>query len=105
MYMSFRKSFRDTSYPKPASRFQILFAHFSKSLSWVTPRSRVIGSYVVRPGDFRAELGSPPYRCSTVSVVFFRGLILLTPSTYFPSHFTRNLKFLYGSNRVGLTVN
>src|SRR2546429_6838266 len=32
-------------------------------------------------------------------------LILLTPATYRPSHFTRNLKFLYGSKRFGLTVN
>ena len=26
-------------------------------------------------------------------------LALLRPATYLPSHFTRNLKFLYGSNR------
>jgi len=74
-------------------------------VSWVTPRSRVIASYSVRPGDFRLELGSPPSRCFTTSVVRFIALTLLMPATYRPSHFTRNLKFLYGSNRCPLTVN
>ena len=32
-------------------------------------------------------------------------LTLLTPSTYLPSHFTRYLKFLYGSKRCGFTLN
>src|ERR1700751_653483 len=102
---SFRKSARETSLPNAERKFQTLFAHFSNSGSWVTPRSRVIGSYSVLPGDLRDELGSPPSRCLTTSVVRFRALTLLMPATYRPSHFTRNLKFLYGSNRRGLTVN
>src|SRR5712691_11596153 len=105
MMMSFRKSFSDDSDPRPAPKFQTLLAHFSNSVSCVTPRSSVNGSYLVRPGDLREVLGSPPSRCSTTSVVRFIALTLLTPATYLPSHFTRNLKFLYGSKRVGLTVN
>src|SRR6266403_1598138 len=102
---SFRKSLSETSAPRPDPKFQTLFAHCSKSLSWVTPRSRVIASYSVRPGDLRVVLGSPPSRCLTTSVVRLRPVTLLIPATYFPSHFTRNLKFLYGSKRCGLTVN
>src|SRR6185369_8027881 len=102
---SLRKSFSETSDPRPDPRFQTLFAHFSNSVSWVTPRSSVIGSYSVLPGDLRLVDGSPPSRCLTTSVVRLRALILLTPATKRPSHFTRNLKFLYGSNRCGFTLN
>ena len=42
----------------------------------------VIGSYFVRPGDLWLELGSPPSRCSTISVVRLSALTLLTPATY-----------------------
>src|SRR5215467_13276429 len=105
MMMSFRKSFRDTSAPRPAPKFHILLAHFSNSVSWVTPRSSVIASYSVRPGDLRELDGSPPSRCFTTSVERFNVPTLLTPATYLPSHLTRNLKFLYGSKRVALTVN
>src|SRR5215213_8804009 len=105
MMMSFRKSLSDTSAPSPEPKFQILFAHFSNSVSWVTPRSSVTASYLVRPGGLRLELGSPPSRCSPTSVDRFRAPTLLTPATYLPSHFTRNLKFLYGSNRSALTLN
>jgi hypothetical protein len=41
----------------------------------------VPASYVLRPGDLRLVLGSPPSRCSTISVVRFRALTLLTPAT------------------------
>src|SRR5947208_1761164 len=102
---SLRKSFSETSAPRPDPKFQILFAHFSNSVSCVTPRSRLMASYSVRPGDFRLLLGSPPSRCLTTSVVRFKPPTLLTPATYLPSHFTRNLKFLYGSNRCAFTVN
>src|SRR5919106_5801479 len=105
MMRSLRKSLSDTSAPRPAPKLQTLFAHFSNSVSWVTPRSSVIASYSVRPGDFRLLLGSPPSRCFTTSVVRFSALTLLTPATYRPSHFTRNLKFLYGSKRCALTEN
>src|SRR3954453_4148824 len=64
-----------------------------------------MASYSVRPGDLRLLLGSPPSRCLTTSVVRFSEVTLLIPATYRPSHFTRNLKFLYGSKRVALTVN
>src|SRR5690349_1648700 len=64
-----------------------------------------IASYLVRPGDFRPVLGSPPSRCSTTSVVRLSAPTLLTPATYRPSHLTRNLKFLYGSSRCTLTLN
>src|SRR5277367_4273844 len=103
--MSFRKSARDTSEPSPAPRSHTLLAHFSNSESCVTPRSSVIASYLVRAGDFREVLGSPPSRCSTMSVLRFKPPHLLMPATYLPSHFTRNLKFLYGSKRVGFTLN
>src|SRR5690349_16166945 len=103
--MSLRKAWRETSALRPPPKFQTLPAHCSNSRSWVTPRSRVIASYSVRPGDFRLLLGSPPSRCLTTSVVRLRELTLLIPATYFPSHLTRNLKFLYGSNRVGFTLN
>src|SRR5215468_5998837 len=102
---SLRKSFKETSAPSPEPKFQTLFAHFSNSVSCVTPRSRVIASYSVRPGDLRLLLGSPPSRCLTTSVVRFSELHLLTPATYLPSHFTRNLMFLYGSNRCAFTLN
>jgi hypothetical protein len=46
-----------------------LLAHVSNSRSCVTPRSSVIASYSVRPGDLRLVLGSPPSRCLTISVV------------------------------------
>src|SRR6266496_2875394 len=103
--MGLRKSRRDTSAPSPAPKFQTLFAHCSNSLSWVTPRSSVIASYSVRPGDLRLLLGSPPSRCLTTSVVRLSVLTLLTPATYLLSHLTRNLKFLYGSKRWALTLN
>src|SRR5215467_13109701 len=102
---SLRKSFSEVSMPRPAPKCQTLFAHCSNSLSWVTPRSSWMASNSVRPGDLRLLLGSPPSRCLTTSVVRFIPPTLLTPATYRPSHLTRNLKFLYGSNRCALTVN
>src|SRR4029453_12963508 len=103
--MSFRKSLSEVSAPSPEPKFHTLLAHFSNSVSCVTPRSSVIGSNSVRPGDLRLLLGSPPSRCFTTSVVRLSAETLLTPATYRPSHLTRNLKFLYGSNRCALTVN
>src|SRR5438270_11753735 len=105
MMMSLRKSLSETSAPRPEPKFQTLLAHFSNSVSWVTPRSRVIGSYSVRPGDLRVLLGSPPSRCLTPSVPRYKPPTLLIPATYFPSHFSQNLKLLHGSNRCGLTLN
>src|SRR3990172_1429324 len=105
MMRSLRKSFSEVSAPRPDPKFQTLVAHLSNSRSWVTPRSSVIASYSVLPGDLRLLLGSPPSRCFTTSVVRLRPLTLLMPATYWPSHFTRNLKFLYGSKRCGLTLN
>src|SRR4029077_21041116 len=102
---SLRKSFNETSAPRPLPKFHTLLAHFSNSVSCVTPRSSVMGSYSVRPGDLRLLDGSPPSRCLTTSVVRLSMLTLLTPATYFPSHLTRNLKFLYGSKRCGLILN
>src|ERR1700761_7032347 len=99
MIISFRKSFNETSTPNPEPKFHTLFAHFSNSVSLVTPRSSVTASYSVRPGDLRLLLGSPPSRNFTTSVDFFRPLTLLMPATYLPSHLTLNLKFLYGSKR------
>src|SRR2546425_8829270 len=105
MIISLRKSLSELSEPRPAPKFQTLLAHCSNSLSWVTPRSNVIASYSVRPGDLRLLLGSPPSRCFTTSVVRFNMVTLLTPATYWPPHLTRNLKFLYGSKRCVLTEN
>src|SRR5215510_1945301 len=105
MMMSLRKSLSETSAPRPEPKFQTLLAHCSNSLSWVTPRSSMIASYSVRPGDLRLLEGSPPTRCLTTSVVRLSEPTLLMPATYLPSHLTRNLKFLYGSKRVALTVN
>src|SRR5918999_6547748 len=103
--MSLRKSFREVSAPRPEPKFHTLLAHCSNSTSCVTPRSSVIASYSERPGDLRLLLGSPPLRWVTTSVVRFRAPTLLTPATYRPSHFTRNLKFLYGSKRWVFTLN
>src|SRR5262245_1136173 len=64
-----------------------------------------MASNLFRPGDLWDVEGSPPSRCSTTSVVRFRLLHLLIPATYLLSHFKRNLKFLYGSRRVGLAGN
>src|SRR5262245_16250920 len=105
MMMSLRKFWRETSAPSPAPKFHTLLAHRSNSRSWVTPRSSVMGSYLVRPGDLRPVDGSPPSRCSTTSVERLSEEHLHTPATYLPSHFTRNLKFLYGSKRCALTEN
>src|SRR5437764_11628955 len=107
MMKSLRKSLSETSAPRPEPKFQTLLAHFSNSVSWVTPRSKVMASYSVRPGDLRLLLGSPPSRCLTTSVVRFREPTLLIPATYLPSHLILNLKFLYGSKRGGceLTLN
>jgi hypothetical protein len=69
------------SAPRPAPKFQTLAAQRSKSRSWVTPRSRVTASNSVRPGDLRDELGSPPSRWRTTSVVRLRPLTLLMPAT------------------------
>src|SRR6266436_7415396 len=91
--MSLRKSFNETSAPRPEPKFQTLLAHFSNSVSCVTPRSRVMASNSVRPGDLRLLEGSPPSRCFTTSVVRLRVPTLLTPATYRPSHLTLNLKF------------
>src|SRR5215207_9576771 len=103
--MSLRKSLSEVSDPRPEPKFQTLFAHFSNSVSCVTPRSSVTASYFVRPGDLLVVLGLPPSRCSTSSVERLRADTLLTPATYRPSHRTRNLKFLYGSKRFGFTLN
>src|SRR5690242_477949 len=105
MVTSLRKSRSETSAPSPAPNFQTLFAQVSNSRSCETPRSRVIASNSVRPGDLRLELGSPPSRCTTTAVVRRSADILLSPATYLPSHLILNLKFLYGSKRPGLTVN
>src|SRR5262245_53931539 len=105
MMTSLRKSLSETSAPSPEPKFQTLLAHCSNSLSWVTPRSSVIASYSVRPGDLRLLLGSPPSRCLTTSVVRLSAPTLLIPATYLPSHLTRNLKFLYGSKRCAFTLN
>src|SRR5215217_1649162 len=105
MMMSLRKSFKDTWAPRPAPKSQTLLAHLSNSVSCVTPRSSVIASYSLRPGDLRLLLGSPPSRCLTTSVVRFSTPTLLMPATYRPSHLSRNRKFLYGSKRWALTLN
>ena len=71
----------ETSLPAPAVKFHTLLAHFSNSASCVTPRSSVMASYSVRPGDLRLLLGSAPSRCLTTSVVRLSPPILLTPAT------------------------
>src|ERR1700682_1221591 len=60
---------------------------------------------MVRPGDLRLVLGSPPSRWTTTSVDLRRPLTREMPATYLPPHFTRNLNDLYGSKRLALTVN
>src|SRR5208283_3764260 len=103
--MSLRKLASDTSEPRPEPKFQTRPAQSWKSMSWVRPRSSVMASNLLRPGDLCDVDGSPPLRCSTTSVVRLRLPTLLTPATYLPSHFTRNLKFLYGSRRCGFAGN
>src|SRR5580704_6130798 len=105
MLISLRKSASDTSAPSLAFICHTLFAHCSKAMSWVPPRSSVTASNSLRPGDLRLVLGSPPSRCLTTSVIRFSAETLLMPATYRPSQRNRNLKFLYGSKRWGLTTN
>jgi hypothetical protein len=71
----------ETSAPSPDPKFHTLFAQRSNSTSWVTPRSSVIASYFVRPGDLRPVDGSPPSRCSTTSVVRLSALHFEIPAT------------------------
>src|SRR5262245_52175090 len=103
--MSLRKSLSDDSRPSPAPKLHTLLAQRWNSGSCVTPRSSVIASNSVRPGDLREVLGSPPSRCLTTSVVRLSAPTLQMPATKRPSHRTRNLKFLYGSKRCALTLN
>src|SRR5271165_3385964 len=103
--MSFRKLARETSDPRAAPKFQTRPAQSWKFISCVRPRSNVIASNLFRPGDLWDVDGSPPSRCSTTSVVRLKLLTLLMPATYLPSHFSRNLKFLYGSKRCGFAGN
>src|SRR5438132_1852455 len=78
-----------TSRRESLETFRAVLAHRSNSTSCVTPRSSVIASNFLRP---------------TVAGLV-SGEVLSTPATYLPSHLIRNLKFLYGSNRLGLRVN
>src|ERR1700722_2903431 len=103
--MSLRKLASETSEPSPAPKFHTSPAQSWKAMSMVRPRSRVIASYLVLPGDLWSVEGSPPARWLTTSVVRFMLLTLLIAATYAPSHLTRNLKFLYGSRRVGFAGN
>src|SRR5271170_5858484 len=103
--MSFRNSLSATSEPRLAPYIQTRFAQASNEVSSVRPRSSVMGSNCVSPGDLRLVEGSPPSRFSITPVTRVRPETRVTAGMYFPSHFTRNLKFLYGSRRVGLTVN
>src|ERR1039457_490526 len=64
-----------------------------------------MASYSVRPGDLWLLLGSPPSWDWVTSGEGRRGLTFEMPATYFPSHLTRNLKFLYAANRLGLAGN
>src|SRR5262249_262879 len=101
---SFRKPVSDTSPPGCAPVDHTLFAQASKSRSWVTPRSSVIGLYFVRPGDLCSVLGSPAWGCSMISVVRVSPVTLLTAATGLGDSpkYTTNLKFEYGSSRCGL---
>src|SRR5580693_1147695 len=103
--MSLRKLASETSAPRPAPKFHTRPAQSLKAISCVRPRSSVSASNLLRPGDLWDVDGSPPSRCSTTSVVRFRPDTLLQPRTYFPPHFSLNLKFLYGSSRCVLTLN
>src|SRR5215469_10134320 len=104
--MSLRKSLGETSDPSPAPKPRTLLAQFPNSVSWVTPRSNVTESYLVLPGDLRLPKESPPSRYLTISVACAGPtLSLFMPATYLPSHFNRNLKFLYGSDRCGFALN
>src|ERR1700728_2618676 len=103
--MFLRKSASDISDPNAAPYCHTRLAQLSNAGSSVNPRSSVIGSNCVRPVDLRLELGSPPSRFSTTPVVRTRPDTFVRPGTYCPSHFTRKLKFLYGSKRVGLFGN
>src|SRR5271163_1513245 len=76
-----------------------------KSLSYVMPRSSVMGSYLVRPRPFRM-MALPPSLYSTTSVVRFNAVTLLTAATgvvLWPKY-TRKRQLLYGSKRLVLTA-
>src|SRR5689334_4292769 len=74
-------------------------------VSWVRPDSSVTGSNFVRPGSLRTVDGPPASRHSMTSVERLIADIFDRPATYWLSHLTRNLKFLYGSSRWVFTEN
>ena len=65
---------------EPLSRTWAALAHCSNESSWVTPRSRVIGSYFVRPSPLRM-IALPPSLYSITSEERLIALTLLTPAT------------------------
>src|SRR3954471_2181504 len=101
------RSLRNPASDIAASPWKLLtrLAQASKVRSWLTPASRLIGSYFDLPGIWCGPLESPPSYQGVTSVVRFRALHLLSPATYWPSHLILNLNPRYGSNRVVLTVN
>src|ERR1700730_7518325 len=103
MLMSLRKLASDMA----ASPWELftLVAPSSNVGSWLTPASKVIGSYFVLPGIWCGPLESPPSYQGVTSVVRLRALHLFSPATYWPSHLILNLNPRYGSNLVVLTVN
>ena len=58
MTMSLRKSASEACAPSPPPRLNTLLAQCSNSMSWVTPRSMVIGAKRVAPGASRDADGS-----------------------------------------------
>ena len=109
--MSFRKLASDTSEPRPAPKFQTLFAHCSKATSCVTPRSSVIASYSVRPGDLRLVLNQEDGKRG-MDRVKGQGLSLQINMASGRDHYPNNsalvisprfrANFVYGSTKAGL---
>src|SRR5258708_39616151 len=90
----------------PLSSTWAALAQSSKSLSCVMPRSRVTGSYLVRPSPLRIT-ALPPSLYSMGSEERFSPVTLLTPATgeVEVSKYTRKRYDLYGSRRLTFTVN
>ena len=88
MVMSLRKVASDIA----ASPWKLLtlLAQSSNVVSWVTPASSVIGSYLVLPGIWCGPLESPPSYHGVTSVVRLSALHLFRPATYWPSHLILN---------------
>ena len=103
MTRSLRSSSGTASPAALVPRLTTLFAHESNWASKVTPRSRVMASCWLGAADAEPVMG-PRSAGLAPSLGLSSLLTLLKAATCRASHFIRNLKFSYGSNRAPFTT-